>query len=151
MTFTAPRSLAYRARVLDDSNLDLLQRANAARRAGARDDGAEAALERTFDCDRQLAVYGTLAPGRENHGELRGCDGDWSAGAVRGHLVMREYPLLSPDPAGPAVPVALLTSDGLPQHWPRLDEFEGDDYVRVLVEVSRADAPATIANLYASR
>ena len=27
MTFTAPRSLAYRARVLDDSNLDLLQRA----------------------------------------------------------------------------------------------------------------------------
>ncbi len=147
----APRRHRYRAGVLDETTRELLRRANLARRDGRRDAVAEAALERAFGCSRRLAVYGTLAPGRENHHELSDCAGDWSIGVVHGHLALHAYPLLTPDPAGPAVAVAVLVGDDLRDHWPRLDAFEGDDYVRVLVEVRRPDDPSTVANLYASR
>lgn len=147
--FPAQRPRPYRAGMLDDRATTLLQRANEARHAGRRDDGAEDALERTFGCHRRLAVYGTLAPGRENHAELLACAGTWTRGAVHGHLGMRDHPVLRPDPTGPAVAVDLLTSDALPAHWPRLDEFEGEDYRRVLIGVRCGATHWTVANLYA--
>jgi gamma-glutamylcyclotransferase (GGCT)/AIG2-like uncharacterized protein YtfP len=34
----------------------------------------------------RLAVYGSLAPGRENHWVLAGMSGAWQKGSVRGRL-----------------------------------------------------------------
>lgn len=91
--------------------------------------------------DRRLAVYGSLAPGRSNQGQLAGLAGKWQPGMVRGHLVesgwgaAQGYPGLRPDPLGPEVPVQLFTSDDLPAHWARLDAFEGDEYERVVIDV----------------
>lgn len=140
----------YRAAVLDHATQSLLARANAARRQGRRDQMAEDALARTFDCERRLAVYGTLAPGCSNHHELAACPGRWSRGEVHGHLSHREFPLLVPADDAPLVAVQVLRSAALPAHWEHLDAFEGDDYCRVLAPVRCGDT-TTVANLYARR
>ena len=102
----------------------------------------------------RLAVYGSLAPGEANHGQLAGLAGDWRPGTVRGRLVASGwgsaagYPGLRPDPDGPEVAVQVFESDDLPAHWPRLDAFEGDEYERVTVEVD-VGVQAVAAHLYA--
>lgn len=125
----------------------LLVRANAARRAVRVDTAAEAALEAVYGCGALLAVYGTLAPGRSNHGELAMCPGTWLDGAVNGRLVQRDYPFLTPDALAPAISVQLLRSEALRAHWAQLDAFEGDEYRRVLVPV-RTDRGVFVANVY---
>jgi gamma-glutamylcyclotransferase (GGCT)/AIG2-like uncharacterized protein YtfP len=95
--------------------------------------------------DTRLATYGTLAPGRVNHHQLAGLDGRWRKGTVRGRLLEAGwgaalgYPGLVLDAGGPVVEVDLLESPGLPDHWSRLDEFEGPGYRRVLTQVCTAD------------
>ncbi|GAA1918672.1 gamma-glutamylcyclotransferase [Microbacterium aoyamense] len=104
---------------------------------------------------QRLAVYGSLAPGRKNAHELEMIDGKWSTGTVRGHLVDRGwaagsgFPGLIIDPAGPVVAVLVLTSVDLADHWPRLDEFEGDEYERVLIAVETEEGTSIEAHVYA--
>lgn len=100
-----------------------------------------------------LATYGTLAPGRANHGQLSHLDGSWSTGYVRGNLVQAGwgadmgYPGLILDPDGGRVEVFLFQSVALSGHWARLDAFEGTGYRRVVVSVE-TDAGAVAAYLY---
>jgi len=104
--------------------------------------------------DTRLAVYGTLAPGRENHGQLAGLIGEWRFGTVRGWLnpvgwaAPMGYPGVLLDSAGPIVSVQLFESPDLPHHWARLDEFEGTDYRRVLTQVQTADGDEVEAWIY---
>ena len=94
---------------------------------------------------QRLAVYGTLAPGRPNHHKLSGLSGRWIDGTVRGHLrgdgwgADLGYPGIDLDPDGPTVEVALLESPDLPDHWNRLDEFEGAGYCRATTSVVTAE------------
>jgi gamma-glutamylcyclotransferase (GGCT)/AIG2-like uncharacterized protein YtfP len=98
------------------------------------------------DIDIRLIVYGTLAPGRVNHGELNGLKGTWRKGTVRGWLNPAGwaadigYPGLVLDAHGPAVDVHVFESPDLPEHWSRLDAFEGSDYRRVATRVCTASA-----------
>jgi gamma-glutamylcyclotransferase (GGCT)/AIG2-like uncharacterized protein YtfP len=86
-----------------------------------------------------------LAPGRVNHHQLAGLQGQWRQGTVRGRLadagwgVEHGYPALILDPLGPAVEVHLFESADLPDHWARLDAFEGSGYRRVVTRVRTAD------------
>jgi gamma-glutamylcyclotransferase (GGCT)/AIG2-like uncharacterized protein YtfP len=95
----------------------------------------------------RLATYGSLAPGRVNHGELAGLDGTWTAGTVRGRLAPEGwgaalgFPGLVLDPEGEDVAVFVFSSPDLPRRWPRLDAFEGDGYRRVVAEVRTPDGP----------
>jgi len=95
--------------------------------------------------DSCLATYGTLAPGRINHRELVGLQGSWQQGTVRGRLVAAGwgaklgYPGLVLDPQGDHVEVCLFESSELPDHWRRLDEFEGPGYRRVVTHVQTAN------------
>jgi len=101
------------------------------------------------DCDlsenTRLAVYGSLAPGRVNHHELANVKGRWLRGTVRGKLTdagwgaALGFPGLILDPSGSPVEVYLLESLELPDHWARLDEFEGTGYRRVVTKVRLAD------------
>jgi gamma-glutamylcyclotransferase (GGCT)/AIG2-like uncharacterized protein YtfP len=105
--------------------------------------------------EHRLAVYGTLAPGRSNHGQLAGLTGAWSHGTVRGTLhqagwgASEGYPGLALDPGGEAVAVQVFTSADLPAHWARLDAFEGADYRRVAATVIGPDGDAIEAFIYA--
>lgn len=91
--------------------------------------------------DTRLAVYGTLARGRVNHHQISALAGKWRRGTVRGTLVSSGwgaalgFPGLILDPLGPAVGVELFESRDLPEHWARLDEFEGSGYRRVVTTV----------------
>ncbi|HEY4827348.1 MAG TPA: gamma-glutamylcyclotransferase [Solirubrobacteraceae bacterium] len=95
--------------------------------------------------DTRLATYGTLAPGRPNHGQLAGLSGRWLVGHVRGSLVEAGwgaelgYPGLLLDGDGALVQVDVFESSSLPDHWRRLDAFEGPGYRRVAVDVSTAE------------
>jgi len=94
------------------------------------------------DAEHRLATYGSLAPGRSNHHQLDGLEGRWSDGHVYGTLVDAGwgaglgYPALILDPDGIAVEVHVFESADLPQHWSRLDDFEGPGYRRVATTVS---------------
>lgn len=104
----------------------------------------------------RLATYGTLAPGRSNHHELADLTGNWRKGYVQGDLVAsgwgaaEGYPGIYLDPAGARVEVFVLESLDLPAHWARLDEFEGDEYERVVTEV-RSEGATMLASIYALR
>ena len=102
--------------------------------------------------EMRLATYGSLAPGRPNHGHLGEVPGRWLAGHVRGSLVEAGwgaeigYPGLVLDPDGARVEVFVFESPSLPEHWPRLDAFEGPGYRRVTTDVWTAEGslPASI-------
>jgi gamma-glutamylcyclotransferase (GGCT)/AIG2-like uncharacterized protein YtfP len=123
---------------------------DAARLAALEDD-----FERDFNASCQLAVYGSLAPGRINHHMVADIEGQWMSGlAVQGELIAQGwgadlgYPALKWMPEGTAVSVQLLISSQLPAHWSRLDEFEGAEYQRILVPVYRQGECLGVANLY---
>jgi gamma-glutamylcyclotransferase (GGCT)/AIG2-like uncharacterized protein YtfP len=107
---------------------------------------------RTGGAEIRLATYGSLAPGRPNHGQLSDLPGRWLVGHVTGSLVEAGwgaelgYPGLVPDPCGSPVETFVFESAELPHHWQRLDAFEGAGYRRVTVDVSTAEGvlPASI-------
>ncbi len=93
----------------------------------------------------RLAIYGSLAPGQANHDQLAGLKGDWRQGTVRGRLVESGwgatigYPGLVLDPSAEIIDVHIFESSDLPDHWSRLDAFEGTGYRRVVTQVSTID------------
>lgn len=114
---------------------------------------------RRYASEQHLAVYGTLAPGKKNHHQLSALAGVWHTGyAVNGslqHLGWGDepgYPALHwNEESDESVAVQLLVSDDLSRHWARLDAFEGDEYLRILVPVHGHGGIVAIANLYAAR
>jgi len=101
----------------------------------------------------RFAVYGTLAPGRPNHHQLSGLSGRWIDGTVRGQLLQEGwgsefgYPGIVLESDGPTVGVQLFESSDLPDHWTRLDEFEGSGYRRTVTTVSTAEG-GLLASIY---
>jgi gamma-glutamylcyclotransferase (GGCT)/AIG2-like uncharacterized protein YtfP len=89
-----------------------------------------------------LFVYGTLAPGRPNEHILAPLDGAWQPATVRGRLHMLGwgaglgFPALVLDPQGDTIDGLLFTSPRLAAFWPALDTFEGEQYMRVPVNVA---------------
>jgi gamma-glutamylcyclotransferase (GGCT)/AIG2-like uncharacterized protein YtfP len=112
-------------------------------------DSAEASPESAC----RLAVYGTLAPGRANHHQLTGLSGRWIEGTVRGQLheagwgAYLGYPAIVLDADGPEVSVQLFESSDLPEHWDRLDTFEGPAYRRAVTTVRTVEGDL-LASIY---
>ena len=109
------------------------------------------------EAEHRLAVYGSLAPGRINHHQLAGLSGRWYSGTVRGTLVAEGwgsalgYPAIMLSASAPAVEVQVFESGDLPDHWARLDAFEGSAYRRVttLVSAAQGEVEAQIYELAA--
>ena len=117
----------------------------------------ESQFSSRFGADSRLAVYGSLAPGRANHHHLSALQGQWISGlTARGELVQQGwgtdlgYPALHWSLSGPPVDVELFISPQLVRHWPRLDEFEGLEYRRILVPLFNSSSVVAVANLYAA-
>lgn len=114
----------------------------------------ERALDALFGVSHHLVVYGSLAPGEENHGRLGGLRGRWTRGWVTGDLsetgwgAALGYPALRWRPDGPRVPAHLLRSPDLPGRWEGLDAFEGPAYRRILVPFFTGEGMEAVGNLY---
>ena len=95
--------------------------------------------------ETRLATYGTLAPGRPNHGQLSSLTGRWFVGHVHGSLLDAGwgaevgYPGLILQQDGSPIEVFVFESRALVDHWHRLDAFEGPGYRRVTADVSTAE------------
>ena len=104
---------------------------------------------------RHLFVYGTLAPGRPNAHVLASVPGSWQPGTVRGTLyeegwgAAQGYPGIVLNSEGGKVSGQLFSSPALPDHWQRLDEFEGSGYRRVLATVVLDSGESVQACIYA--
>jgi gamma-glutamylcyclotransferase (GGCT)/AIG2-like uncharacterized protein YtfP len=98
---------------------------------------------------QRLFVYGTLKPGHANARLLEAIGGTWQAASVVGTLQAKGwaagegYPALILDRSGAEVHGFVFSSERLAQNWQTLDEFEGDDYERVLT-TARIDSGGTI-------
>lgn len=107
------------------------------------------------DVQTRLATYGTLAPGKPNHHQLADLPGQWRRGSVRGRLIdsgwgaAMGFPALVPGEEG-EVAVDLFESASLPDHWARLDAFEGEGYERRPILVRLGDEEVW-AFIYAAR
>lgn len=112
-----------------------------------------------------LFVYGTLAPGQPNEHILAPLAGCWRNASVSGALLDEGwgaemgYPGLlltqsqasGSEHAEQVVEGQVFSSDALPQHWQRLDEFEGEAYQRTLTQVRLQDGTSMTAYVYALR
>ena len=102
----------------------------------------------------RLFVYGTLAPGRPNEHVLADVPGEWAPASVRGTLLQAGwgaavgYPGIILDDHGGEIDGLVFSSDELAMHWPRLDEFEGDGYERVLTSAKLQDGTVVAAYIY---
>jgi gamma-glutamylcyclotransferase (GGCT)/AIG2-like uncharacterized protein YtfP len=103
---------------------------------------------------RRLAVYGSLAPGKQNHHQMAGMQGTWRKAVLRGSLrnegwgAGQGFPGFVWDGTQTAIDAQVFTSDDLPQHWRRLDEFEGAEYRRILVPVEIIGNGTEVCNVY---
>ena len=103
----------------------------------------------------RLAVYGSLKPGEVNHAVVASIPGTWSEGWVLGFLLDRGwgagegYPAIRLSDEGERVPVSVLESDELAEHWERLDAFEGEEYRRIVATVHHASGETRGAYIYA--
>ena len=106
-----------------------------------------------MSADIRLATYGTLIPGEVNHHQLGELKGTWTTGTVRGRLFEEGWgadlgcPGMVPDPEGQEIAVHVFESPDLPDHWARLDAFEGAEYRREPIQVM-TDAGAIEASIY---
>jgi len=102
----------------------------------------------------RLFVYGSLKPGHSNAHLLEQIGGSWQAATVVGTLrpegwgADQAYPALTLDERGMRVSGFVFSSEQLAQHWQRLDEFEGDDYERVLTTATLDDGSTVAAYVY---
>lgn len=100
------------------------------------------------DPGERLVVYGSLAPGGVNNFILARLGGSWHRCTIRGRIRMyRGFRAFKYDPAGEEIPAWLFSSPALPEKFPDLDDFEGDDYQRILIPVN-VGGQKILANIY---
>ena len=101
--------------------------------------------------DTRLIVYGSLAPGGPNAFMLAALEGEWRKCVIHGHMGRyRGFKSFRYDPQGPEHQAWLLESAELPKIFPDLDDFEGEEYQRILIP-AQVDGRWLMANIYEGR
>lgn len=102
-----------------------------------------------------LFVYGTLGPGRPNAHIMENIGGSWQQGYVLGNLreagwgAAMGFPGIELTADGAQVNGFVFSSDNISAHWSMLDEFEGEGYQRIPVEVVLQDGSTLMSEIYA--
>jgi hypothetical protein len=105
----------------------------------------------TNNPETKLIVYGSLAPGGTNAFMLAGLVGEWHPCLIRGHMgAYRSFKSFRYDPHGPEHSAWLLSSDDLPRIILDLDDFEGDEYERIIIP-ARVNDGWVMAQVYEGR
>jgi gamma-glutamylcyclotransferase (GGCT)/AIG2-like uncharacterized protein YtfP len=102
----------------------------------------------TANPEERLIVYGSLAPGEANHFLVTGLIGEWRRCQIRGHMGQyRGFKSFRYDPLGPEHPAWLLESFELPRVISDLDDFEGEEYERIMIP-AQVDGRWVLAQVY---
>ncbi|MFW6744361.1 gamma-glutamylcyclotransferase family protein [Acinetobacter pittii] len=89
----------------------------------------------------QLFVYGTLCPNKANAHILEQIGGTWTKASVRGIIHILDWgpdqglKAIVLDPQAELVEGYLFSTEKLAENWQMLDDFEGFQYERVIVDV----------------
>lgn len=104
-------------------------------------------------------VYGTLGPNRPNSHILENIDpnGSWENATLHGKLEKKGWGAemgfpglsLSSDDGLEEIKGFVFSSSKLVDHWAELDEFEGKEYKRQLVNVTLESGQVIQAHIYA--
>jgi gamma-glutamylcyclotransferase (GGCT)/AIG2-like uncharacterized protein YtfP len=93
----------------------------------------------------KLFVYGTLMPNCPNGHVLENIVGKFTPATVKGTLInagwsaSMGYPGIKLDGGSDTVHGFIFTSNNLSNHWDFLDEFEGEEFLRVETTVWEHD------------
>ena len=117
----------------------------------------EKAFIKTYQPEKALIIYGTLAPGRPNHHVVEHIKGAWQQGIVHGKLKKEGWGSAMGYNGFIHVPVEeqediqafVLFSDELNANWKMLDEFEGDGYKRILAPFKLEKGAVGVGYIYA--
>jgi gamma-glutamylcyclotransferase (GGCT)/AIG2-like uncharacterized protein YtfP len=116
----------------------------------------EKTLIETYNPQNVLVVYGTLAPNAPNHSIIAHIKGDWQQGIVKGKLLKEGWGAESgywgfihtSIAQQEAIPAFILFSDELPANWVHLDDFEGEEYRRILAQYELKNGQVGVGNIY---
>tara|TARA_A200000113_G_scaffold209000_1_gene207741 strand:+ start:278 stop:658 length:381 start_codon:yes stop_codon:yes gene_type:complete len=104
-----------------------------------------------------LFIYGSLAPGCPNHHIVGHIQGEWQPGTVEGYLVQKGWGAAMGFPGivitGSTKPKEkvkgmMLSSSQLRDNWAMLDDFEGEQYERIIVPVKLESGHIVDAYIY---
>lgn len=102
-----------------------------------------------------LFVYGTLAPGEENHHIMEHMAGSWHPAVAKGEVQKQTvgdhsgYPCFNPNKVDKTVNGMLFSSTELDSIWSYLDAFEGAAYKRITIQVITESGSELTAYVYA--
>ncbi len=107
--------------------------------------------------EKALIIYGSLAPNAPNHSVVAHIKGDWQQGIVRGKLLKEgwgaDIGYLGFQPCSieeqEEIPVFVLFSEELPANWAYLDDFEGEEYKRILAKYELKNGQTGVGRIYA--
>ena len=105
----------------------------------------------------RLFIYGSLQPGGPNEHVLAAIGGEWEPAAIKGHLVEKGwgasigYPGIVVDETGNDVHGHVFSSSNLNAKWDYLDEFEGEEYERIVTSVTLRNGEQVQAHVYVLR
>jgi gamma-glutamylcyclotransferase (GGCT)/AIG2-like uncharacterized protein YtfP len=102
--------------------------------------------------ERRLLTYGTLSPGGANFNMLASITTYPRSVQIKGKIISRNglnYFDRYYRSADPMISCVMLESDDLPQIWPRLDDFEGKEYQRILLPYLTDENEAGVGYIYA--
>lgn len=118
----------------------------------------EKALIKTYQPEKVLIVYGTLAPGRQNHYVVENIKGQWRSGIIRGKLkdagwgANLGYKAFHPTSKEEQeeIKAFVLFSGELMANWKMLDEFEGPGYKRIIAKYELDNGETGVGYVYAN-
>jgi len=101
--------------------------------------------------ETRLIVYGSLAPGGANAFMLAGLVGEWYPCRIQGRMgAHRGFMSFRYDPKGPEHPAWLLASADLPRVIADLDDFEGEEYARIIIP-AKVNGRWVLAQVFAGK
>ncbi|MDJ1501120.1 gamma-glutamylcyclotransferase family protein [Xanthocytophaga agilis] len=112
---------------------------------------------KTYRPEKSLIVYGTLAPDKPNHHVVQHIQGRWQKGTIRGKLYNEGWGAVQGYPGfkhvgieeQQEINVYVLSSDELVTNWAVLDEFEGEEYRRLLAQFELETGETGVGFIYA--
>lgn len=106
---------------------------------------------------QRLFVYGSLQPGGPNEHVLAGIGGSWERAVIKGRLVQQGwgagmgFPGLVVDDHAEEIMGHVFQSSDLRRHWKFLDDFEGEEYERIVWSVGLLNGEQLQAHVYVLR